>query len=98
MNQDILKLIVVLAAFIYLNLKVRPRAKALNYWVMNIGLCLLIFASVLDFTDGFKVLDDIPVLGKKDPFHDLLEDQFGDTPGLALFALGAFKEILRKRP
>lgn len=97
MNEDILKLIVVFAAFLYLNLKVRPHISATNYWIMNVGLCLLLFASVLDFSDGFKGLDNVPILGKKAPFHDTLEDQLGDTPGLALFALGAFKEILRRK-
>ena len=97
MNLDIVKLIVVLLAFVFLNFKVKPNARPLNYRIMNIGLFLLLLASVLDFTDGFKCLNHIPILGKKAPFHDILEDQFLDTPGLFLFALGAFREILTKK-
>ena len=98
MNPDIFKLIVVLIALLYLNLKLRPsQIDPKNYWIMNIGLLLLLFASVLDFADGIKALDNFPILGKKAPFHDVLEDQFGDIPGLALFIFGAFREILRKK-
>jgi len=97
MNIDILKLIVVLIVFLYLNLKVKPCISRPNFWIMNIGLLLLLLASILDFTDGFKCLNHIPILGKKAPLHDVLEDQFFDTPGLALFALGAFREILKSK-
>ena len=97
MNIDILKLIVVSAAFFYFNFKVKPYISRPNFWIMNIGLLLLLLASILDFTDGFKCLNHIPILGKKALFHDVLEDQFFDTPGLALFALGAFREILKSR-
>lgn len=96
MNLDIFKLIVVLIALFYLNLKIKPHINSTNYRIMNIGLCLLLFASVLDFTDGFKSLKYFPILGKKGYLHGILEDQFGDIPGLALFILGTFREILRK--
>jgi len=95
MNQDIAKLIVVLAAFLYLNVVIRPRIRGRNYWLMNAGLLLLLFAATLDFTDGIKSMDYVPILGHKAPMHDLLEDQFGDTPGFMLFAFGAFCEILK---
>lgn len=97
MNIDILKLIVVLAALLYFNFKARPHVSSLNYWIMNAGLCLILFASILDFTDGFESLNHIPILGKKAPFHDILEDQFLDTPGLALFLFGAFREMITKK-
>lgn len=97
MNPDFLKLIVVLAAILYLNFKVSPKISRPNLVLMNIGLSLLLFAALLDFTDGFKSLDYLPILGKKAPFHDFLEDQIGDTPGLALFALGAFRELISKK-
>jgi len=97
MNIDILKLIVALVAFLYLNLKVRKHISSTNYWIMNVGLFLILFASVLDFTDGFQSLKHFPILGKRAPFHDILEDQFADTPGLLLFFLGAFREILREK-
>src|SRR3990167_10228782 len=98
MNLDVLKLIIVLMALIWLNLGIRPpRIISPDYWVMNIGLLLLLFASVLDFADGIKSLDNFPILGDKAPFHDTLEDQFFDMPGLAIFILGAFREILRKK-
>ena len=96
MNLDVLKLIIVLIALIWLNLGIRPpRITPPNYWIMNIGLLLLLFASVLDFADGIKSMDNFPILGHKAPFHDTLEDQFFDMPGLAIFILGAFREILR---
>jgi hypothetical protein len=63
---------------------------------MNAGLTLLLFASVLDFTDGIKALNHVPIIGQRAPHHDVLEDQFGDIPGFALFALGALREIMRK--
>jgi hypothetical protein len=96
MNIDILKLLVVLVAFIYFNLKVKLHINRANFWIMNIGLCLLLFAAVLDFCDGIDSLDNFPILGKEAPWHDILEDQFGDTPGLALFLLGAFREIIQR--
>lgn len=63
---------------------------------MNAGLSLLLFASTLDFTDGVRSLNKVPVIGQRAPFHDVLEDQFGDLPGFALFAIGAFREIMGK--
>jgi len=97
MDSDILKVVVVLTAFFYFNLKLRPNMNRFNYWIANTGLLLLLFASVLDFADGFQSLNNIPVLGRNAPFHDIMEDQLGDTPGLALFALGMFKQILRRK-
>ena len=97
MDFDILKLIVILGAFIYFNLKVKSQMNPANYWLVNIGLCLLLFASVLDFTDGIPKLNNIPILGTNAPFHDALEDQFGDTLGLLLFTIGVFRQILRNK-
>jgi hypothetical protein len=93
---DLLKVVAVLAALIYLNKKAKTRVSDANFWTMNAGLSLLLFASILDFTDGFRVLNHVPVIGQRAPYHDLLEDQFGDIPGFALFAFGAFREMLRK--
>lgn len=97
MNVDILKLIIVLSTFLYLNIKAKPHISRLNYWIMNVGLYLLLFASVLDFTDGIKGLNYIPIIGDEAPFHDVLEDQFADTPGLALFIFAAFREIIKRK-
>ena len=95
---DILKVMAVLAAIIYLNKKAKSRVSTTNYWIMNSGLSLLMFAAILDFTDGIPALNHVPVIGQRAPYHDLLEDQFGDLPGFSLFALGAFREIMgRKR-
>lgn len=94
MNLDIMKLIVVLSAVLFLNIRLKHRIEPKNFWIMNAGLFLLLFASVLDFTDGIKSLNHFAVIGKKAPFHDVLEDQFGDIPGLALFVLGAFRQML----
>ncbi len=93
---DLLKVIVVLAAFFYLNKKAKSRVSSPNYWTMNAGLSLLFFASILDFTDGIRALNHVPIIGQRAPYHDILEDQFGDIPGFALFALGALREIMRK--
>lgn len=95
MNIDILKLLVVLIAFIYFNLKVETHISKSNFWIMNIGLFLLLFAAILDFSDGFKSLDSVPILGKETPFHDVLEDQVFDTPGLALFLFGVIREMIK---
>ena len=92
---DLLKVAAVVTALVYLNTKVKSRVSPTNYRIMNAGLSLLLFASVLDFTDGIKALNKVPIIGQQAPFHDLLEDQFGDIPGFALFALGAFKELMR---
>ena len=91
---DILKVIAVLGALVYLNTKAKSRVSTTNYRIMNAGLSLLLFASILDFTDGIRALDNVPVVGQRAPFHDVLEDQVGDMPGFTLFALGAFREIM----
>lgn len=96
MDLDVLKLIVVLIAFLFLNLKARPRISTVNYWIMNVGLFLLLFSSLLDSTDGIKALENVPILGRGDPLHDIIEDQFSNIPGFALFALGAFRQMLNK--
>ena len=93
---DLLKVVAVLAAIIFLNTKAKSRVSATNLRIMNTGLGLLLFASVLDFTDGVRALNHVPVLGQRAPHHDILEDQFGDIPGFALFALGALKEIMER--
>lgn len=95
---DILKVIAVLAALVYLNTKAKSRVSKTNYWTMNAGLSLLLFASILDFTDGIRALDRVAVIGQRAPHHDVLEDQFGDIPGFALFALGALREIMKTEP
>ncbi|MDJ0862436.1 MAG: hypothetical protein QNK18_10570 [Gammaproteobacteria bacterium] len=95
---DILKVIAVLVALIYLNTKAKSRVSSTNYRIMNAGLSLLMFAAILDFTDGIRALDQVPVIGQRAPFHDVLEDQVGDMPGFALFALGAFREIMGSDP
>ena len=95
---DVFKVIAVLGALIYLNTKAKSRVSTANYRIMNTGLSLLLFASVLDFTDGIRALDEVPVVGQRAPYHDVLEDQFGDMPGFVLFALGAFREIMAKEP
>lgn len=97
MNLDILKLIIVFIAILYFSLKVRPHMKPANYRIATIGLGLLLFAAVLDFCDGIRALDNVLILGRNCPFHDILEDQFGDSPGLALFIIGVFREIINKR-
>lgn len=93
---DFLKIFAVLAALVYLNTKARSRVSSTNYWTMNAGLSLLLFASILDFTDGIRALNHVPIIGQRALHHDILEDQFGDIPGFALFALGALREIMRK--
>lgn len=93
---DFLKIIAVVSAIAYLNTKVKDRVSAANYLSMNTGLSLLLFAATLDFTDGIKSLNYVPIIGQRAPFHDLLEDQFGDIPGFALFAFGALRELVSR--
>ncbi len=93
MNPDFTKLLVVLVAFCYLISKVKSNISTINYRLIYTGLLLLLFAAFLDFSDGFKALDYIPIIGKQAPFHDILEDQIGDTLGLLFFSLGVFREF-----
>ena len=93
---DILKVVAVLAAIAYLNKKVKTKVSTANYWTMNTGLFLLLFASTLDFSDGIRAWNHVPIIGQRAPFHDILEDQFGDLPGFSLFAIGAFRAIMEK--
>ena len=95
--MDILKLIVTLSALIYFNFKLRSCVSGKSFWIINIGLSLLLFASVLDFTDGIRSLDSFPVIGGRAPFHDILEDQLGDIPGLALLIFGVFRELKKRQ-
>ena len=97
MNFDIIKFFVVITGLFVLNTRLKSQTGIVNLVVMNAGLCLLLIASFLDFTDGFHSLDQIPVIGKKAPLHDLIEDQFADTPGIALFIWGAFRAIATAR-
>jgi len=96
MNFDILKLLVVAAALLYFNIRVAGSLKGSDRWLINIGLTLLLFASVLDYADGIRALDNVAIIGRNAPMHDTLEDQFGDIPGLAFFAFGAFRALLQK--
>ena len=93
---DLLKVVAVVTALIYLNTKAKSRVSTPNYRIMNAGLSLLLFAAILDFTDGIPALNHVPIIGQRAPYHDLLEDQFGDIPGFALFAFGALREIMSK--
>lgn len=93
---DILKVLAVVAALVYLNTKAKDHVSKANYRTMNVGLSLLLFASVLDFTDGIPALNEVPILGQRAPYHDVLEDQVGDMPGFLLFAFGALREIVSK--
>lgn len=95
MNEDILKLFVVWAASYYFNLKIKARVSRGNLWIISMGLILLLGAAFLDFTDGFPSLNHVFILGKEYPWHDFLEDQVFDTPGLALLILGTFRELSR---
>lgn len=97
MNLDFLKVAVVLTALVFLNLKIRPRLSSLDFLIMNLGLFFLLFASIVDFTDGIKSLDYVPILGDQAAYHDLLEDQLGDTTGLALFVLAAFRGLAKRK-
>jgi hypothetical protein len=93
---DFLKIIAVVSALVYLNTKAKSHMSTGNYWTMNTGLSLLLFAATLDFTDGIKALNHVPIIGQRASFHDILEDQFGDIPGFALFAFGALRELVSR--
>ena len=95
---DLMKVVAVVTALVYLNTKAKSHVSTPNYRIMNAGLSLLLFAAVLDFTDGIPALNHVPIIGQRAPYHDLLEDQFGDIPGFALFAFGALREIMNREP
>jgi hypothetical protein len=93
---DLLKVVAVLTVLYYLNTRARSRVSRTNLRIMNSGLGLLLFASILDFTDGIRALNQVAVIGQRAPYHDVLEDQLGDIPGFALFALGALRQIMER--
>ena len=97
MNVDFLKVIIVSAAILFFLIKLAPRLTPVNRNLICIGLFLLLFAGILDFTDNVAIFDELPVLGRLDPYHDVLEDQLGDSLGLILVFIGSFRELLRKR-
>ena len=97
MNVDISKLVVALLGFLFFNFKVKKHISPRNIWFINVGLFLILCASVLDFTDGVNSLKDVPIFGREDPLHDFLEDQVFDTLGLALFIFGVFRGVLKKK-
>lgn len=97
MNEDILKLIVICVAATYFWLVTKKHMTVANQILVGMGLIFLFCASFLDFADGVPAFEDTPILGRSDPWHDILEDQVFDTPGLILVFLGAFREIRRKR-
>ena len=97
MNIDVLKVIVLLIALIYFNRKLKGDVSQASFWMINIGLFLILFAAVLDYCDGLRAFNFVPILGKMDPVHDFLEDQIGDTLGLLFFITGTFRELIKKR-
>ena len=96
LNPDILKFITILVALFYFNLKVKPHVSPVNTRLINLGLALILFSSFLDYVDGVKALSNISLLNRENIVHDVLEDQVGDTCGIALFILGTFREIFGK--
>ena len=96
LNPDILKFITILVTLFYFNLKVKPHVTLVNTRLINVGLCLILFASFLDYVDGVRALNNIPLFNGENILHDLLEDQVGDTCGIALFIVGTFREIFGK--
>jgi len=97
LNPDILKFITLVVSLLYFNLKIKPHVSPVNTRLINLGLALILFASFLDYVDGVKVLNHISLLNGENIVHDVLEDQVGDTCGIALFIVGTFREILKKR-
>ncbi len=93
-NEDIFKLIVISVAFVFFYLKAKAGNIApLNRFLISAGLLLLFSAAFLDFTDGLEAFQNTPILGRSDPWHDILEDQVFDTPGLVLLLWGSFREM-----
>jgi len=96
-SLDILKVIVVIAAIFYLNLKIKKYLSASDCLMMNVGLSLILFSSVLDYTDDLARIEYFPIFGRKAYLHDVLEDQFGWCLGFSLFVFGVFRSISRRK-
>ena len=97
MNADFLKVVIVTVALLFFLIKLAPKLTPLSRNLICIGLFLLLFSGILDFTDNIAFFDEVPVLGRSDPYHDMLEDQLGDSLGLILVFFGSFRELLKKR-
>lgn len=97
MNIDVTQVAVVVTVIIIFNFRVRPFLSRSNLLKANAGLLLLLFTAIMDFTDGIRSLDNVPILGNKAPYHDILEDQFFYNLGLILFCLGVFKALVSKK-
>ncbi len=97
MNADFLKVVIVAVALLFFLIKLAPKLTPLNRNLICIGLFLLLFAGILDFTDNIVAFNEVAILGRLDPYHDLLEDQLGDSLGLILVFFGSFRELLRKK-
>ena len=93
MNEDVFKLIVICLAATYFWITTRKRMATTNRFLVGAGLLFLFCASFLDFADGIKAFENTPILGRSDPWHDILEDQVFDAPGFILLFLGAFREM-----
>jgi len=74
----------------------KGRRKSVDFRIMMLGLALFLVSGFADYIDDFPALNALPVFGREAPYHDVVEDQIGDTLGFALFALGAGR-LLRRR-
>jgi hypothetical protein len=92
--DDAFKLAVVLAIMILFLFRVGNLMRNPGYGKITlVGISLLLFSNIIDFTDEFILLDKVFILGKQAPFHDFLEDSVGLGLGLVLFSWGLFSHI-----
>lgn len=87
--EEGLKVIVIIWAIVSFLVIGKGRPKTKHTLVTFVGLGLLLFSVVLDFTDEFEVLDKVFIIGRSYPWHDVCEDLIGFTLGFALFVWAA---------
>lgn len=94
--QDAFKALIYLVPLVYI--VVKKRELNLRYfWLLFAGLLILFLGHLLDFSDEFKAIKKVFIIGKKSPHHDVFEDIVGFTLGFALFIVGIFLEFIRKK-
>lgn len=76
--------------------KLRKEIRWLYLLLMQVGLFLMLFGAGLDFTDEFKNLNGVFIVGRSHYLHDFLEDQIGATLGFLIFGVSFVRGVLKK--
>lgn len=93
--KDGLKIVIIFLPLIYFLVKSRKIiSKEKGIFLLIFGFSIMLLGGILDFTDEFKKLSDVFLIGANFPYHETIEDVFG-VIGFILFALGIAIEIKR---